>query len=165
MRLLAVILVTACSDIGFDMSYDVPDVTIPGDPAAHASAMLVEGATAPFALDVDLTKAAQDQKVPGAISTVTIATLDFYVTSDGCFDFIDDVSLTIESTKTGTSLLPTTIATGTKPGCARMMTLTPAIVNLKPYIEEGAIIRATGSGVPPVDAVTFDGVVVLHAAL
>ncbi len=165
MRIVVLIFAVACSDIGFDMSYDVPNVTIPGDPTAHASAIHVGGATAPFALDIDLSQAAQDQNVPGAISTVTISTLEFSVTSDGCFDFIDDVSLTIESTKPGTALTPATIATGAKPGCVRVMSLVPTTVDLKPYIQEGATIYATGSGIPPVADVTFDGLVVLHAAL
>jgi hypothetical protein len=165
MRLAILVFAAACSDIGFDMSYDVPDVTIPGDPAAHANAIHVGAATAPFALDIDLSQAAQQQNVPGAISTVTISTLQFYMTSDGCFDFIDDVSLTIESTKPSTTLTPAVIATGENPGCVRVMSLVPTTVDLKPYIQEGANIHATGSGIPPADAVTFDGRVVLHAAL
>jgi hypothetical protein len=165
MRFVVLILAVACSDIGFDMSYDVPSVTIPGDPTAHASATHVDGYTAPFALDLDLSQATQDQKVPGEISTVTISTLDFSVTSDGCFDFIDAVTLTIESTSPTTTLPSAVIATGSSPGCVRVMSLVPTTVDLKPYIQEGATIHASGSGVPPADAVTFDGEVVLHAAL
>ncbi|HEX4516383.1 MAG TPA: hypothetical protein VGH87_25230 [Polyangiaceae bacterium] len=165
MRLVVLIFAAACSDIGFDMSYDVPSVTIPGDPTAHASATHVDGATAPFALDIDLSQAAQNQNIPGAISTVTISTLEFSVTSDGCFDFIDDVTLTIESTSPTTTLPSAVIATGASPGCVRAMSLVPTTVDLKPYIQEGATIHATGTGVPPADAVTFDGRVVLHAAL
>ena len=165
---LAVVLaafVLGCSVIGFDMPFDVPNVTVPGNPTAHAMATPFEGSAAPFALDVDLTQAAKDNKLPGAISTVTISTLDFTVTSDGCFDFIDDVSLTIESTKPDTKLPPAVVATGTAPGCVRVMSLVPTDVDLKPYIVEGATVHATCSGIPPASPVTFDGRVVLHAAL
>ena len=165
MRLLVVALALGCSEFGFDMPFDVPNVTVPGNPTAHALSTPFEGSAAPFALDVDLTQVAKDNKLPGAISTVTISTLDFSVTSDGCFDFIDDVSLVIESNKPGTTLAPAVIATGTGPGCVRVLTMSPTSVNLKPYIEEGAMIRAMGSGIPPASAVTFDGLVVLHASL
>jgi len=167
MRLAVVLLafVLGCSLIGFDMPFDVPDVTVPGDPTAHAMAKPFEASAAPFALDVDLTQAAKDNKIPGAISTVTISTLDFTVTSDGCFDFIDEVSLTIESNKPDTTLPPAVVATRTAPGCVRVMSLAPTDVDLKPYILEGASVHATGSGIPPAKPVTFDGRVVLHAAL
>jgi len=165
MRLVVIALLAGCSDFGFDMPFDVPDVTVPGNPTAHATAVPFAGSAAPFALDVDLTQAAKDNKLPGAISNITISTLDFSVTSDGCFDFIDDVSLTIESVKPGTTLPPAVVATATNPGCVREVSLTPTSVNLKPYIDEGAMIRADGSGVPPAQSVTFDGQVVLHASL
>lgn len=166
MRLLVLALTAACSlNLGFDMPFDVPDVTVPGDPSAHASETPLEGAAAPFALDVDLTQEAKDKKLPNTISTVTISTLDFSVTNDGCFDFVDDVSLTIESNKPDTTLAPAVIATATSPGCVPVLSLTPEAVNLKPYLDEGALIHATGSGVPPATTVTFDGRVVLHAAL
>ena len=166
MRLAAALaFVLGCSSLGFDMPFDVPNVTVPGNPTAHALAMPYDGASAPFALDVDLTQAAKENQLPGAITAVTISTLDFTVKGDGCFDFVDDVSLTIESTKKGTPLAPAVIATGASPGCVRVLALTPTTVDLKPYIEEGALIRAAGSGVPPATPVTFDGRVVLHAAL
>jgi hypothetical protein len=167
MRLIVTIaFVFACSDIGFDMPFDVPNVTVPGNPTAHAMAIPYKGSAAPFALDVDLTQEAQDNQLPGAISTVTLSTLDFSVTSDGgCFDFIQDVTLTILSAKPGTTLQPTVVATGTSPGCVKTLTLVPTTVNLKPYLDEGAMIRADGSGIPPEKPVTFDGRVVLHASL
>jgi hypothetical protein len=163
MRLVVVLALTAaCSlNLGFDMPFDVPDVTVPGNPSAHATDTPLDGAAAPFALDVDLTQAAKDNKLPGAITTVTVSTLDFTVTGDGCFDFIDDVSLTIESK----TLPPVIIATAASPGCVRVVSLVPKAVNLKPYLDDGALVRATGSGVPPATTVTFDGRVVLHAAL
>jgi hypothetical protein len=154
-----------CSAIGFDMPFDVPNVTVPGNPTAHAMKLPFAGAAAPFAVDVDLTQAAKDNQIPGAISTVTLSSLDFTVTSDGCFDFVEEVDLVIESAKVGTTLPPTVIASATNPGCVRVVSLVPTDVNLKPYLEEGATISATGSGVPPATAVTFDGHVVLHAAL
>lgn len=152
MRLVVLALTAACSslNLGFDMPFDVPNVTVSG---------------APFAVAVDLTQVAKDHELPGSISAVTLSTLDFSVTSDGCFDFVDDVKLTIESNKPGTTLVPAVIATATKPGCVRDVSLTPTTVDLKPYLAEGATIQATGTGVPPAAPITFDGRVVLHAAL
>jgi len=152
---LALALVSGCSSIGFDMSYDLPDLSVPGDPQAHAAA--------PFAIAVDL---GQQQSHAGEVSTVTLASIEFSITDEsGCFDFVDDVSLTIASTKPGTTLAPAVVATASGPGCVHTFSLTPATVDLKPYLDEGATVRATGSGVPPATAVTFDGHVVLHASL
>src|SRR6516162_6872869 len=96
-RLLVIPCVLGCSAFGFDTTFDVPDITVLGNPSAHAMAIPFEGSAAPFALYVDLSQAAKDNKLPGEIESVTISTLDFAVTGDGCFDFIDDVSLTIAS--------------------------------------------------------------------
>ena len=165
MRALVFALAAACSPIGFDVSYDVPNLTIPGDPQAHAAGVPFSGTAAPFALDVSFDQQEQQSHADG-VSTVTLTSIDFSITQDsGCFDFVDDVTLTISSTKTGTALAPAVVATGSNPGCVQTMTLTPAAIDLKPYIDEGAVIRATGSGVPPASIVTFDGHVVLHASL
>ena len=154
---LALVLVSGCSSIGlgFDMSYDVPNLSVPGDP--HADAV------APFAVDVDI---GQQQSHADEVSTVTLASIEFSITDQsGCFDFVDDVSLTISSTKPGTTLAPAVVATASGPGCVHTFSLTPTAVDLKPYLAEGAIVSATGSGVPPASAVTFDGHIVLHASL
>lgn len=152
---LALALVSGCSSVGFDMSYDVPNMSVPGDPQAHAAT--------PFAIAVDL---GQQQSHADEVSTVTLASIEFSITDEsGCFDFVDDVSLTIASTKPGTTLAPAVVATASGPGCVHTFSLTPTTVDLKPYLDEGATVRATGSGVPPATAVTFDGHVVLHASL
>ena len=165
MRLIVVALALGCSlDLGFDVPFDVPSITVAGDGAAHMMRIHVDASAAPFALDITLGDQTRG-KVPGGVSTVTLASLDLAVMGDGCFDFVDDVTLTIASTKPDTTLEPVVIATGTEPGCVRTFALTPSTVNLKAYLDEGASLRAAGSGIPPATSVTFNGHAILHASL
>ena len=68
---LALALVSGCSSIGFDMSYDVPNMSVPGDPQAHAAT--------PFAIAVDL---GQQQSHADEVSTVTLASIEFSITDE-----------------------------------------------------------------------------------
>jgi len=167
MRRFALVLAAGCSlGIGFDMPFDVPQLTIAGNPAAHAAAKPLSGAVAPFALSVDLSQAEKQNDMAGVIHTVTLESAVFTITNaSGCFDFVDYVSFTIESTKPGTTLPPAVLATGAGPGCVQTFTLTPTSIDIKPYLDEGATVSATASGVPPETNVTLDGRVVLHATI
>lgn len=166
MRPFVAALAVGCSfAVGFDLPYDVPELTVPGDPAAHASATPYDGSTAPFAIDVDLSQAVRPSQA-SSVSTVRLASITFTITNaSGCFDFVDTVELSIESTKAGSTLPPAVVATGAHPGCVETVALVPTTLNVRPYLVEGASVRVTGSGVPPANAVTFDGHVVLHATL
>lgn len=167
MRRFAIVLAAACSTgAGFDLPFDVPELTIPGNPAAHAAGEPLSGAVAPFAVDVDLSHVEQQNDLAGVVSTVRLEEAVFDITrSSGCFDFVDSVTFTLESTMPGTALPPVVIATGASPGCVQTFSLVPAVVNLKPYLDEGAAVHATATGVPPAANVTLDGRVVLHASL
>ncbi len=157
MRAFVLVLAAACSfKADFDIPYDIPPLTITGSSY---------GSTAPFSFYMDLSS--DPETHVSGVSTVTLSSLSFSITSDtGCFDFIDDVTIWIASTKSGTTLKRTVVATASSPGCVDQIALTPAPdVDLKPFLDEGAMVLATGSGVPPQNTLAFDGRVVLHASL
>jgi hypothetical protein len=156
MRAFVLVLAAACSfKADFDIPYDIPPLTIDGSSY---------GSSAPFSFYMDLSN--DPETHVSGVSTVTLSSLSFSITSaTGCFGFIDDVTIWISSTKSGTTLKRAVVATGSSPGCVDQISLTPTDVDLKPYLDEGAMVLATGSGVPPKDTLAFGGRVVLHASL
>jgi hypothetical protein len=171
MRYLAVLLLAACnlnlsSITSFDIPYDIPEQTVPGNATAHAAGVVVAAPLQPFPVNIDVAKQAQSSGVSGVVSTVTLTSLTLSITKgSGCFDFVQDISISISSTKAGTSLQPAVIATGTAPGCVTSWTLQTTSVNLKPYLDEGAQATPTGHGIPPAADVSFNGHLVAHASL
>jgi hypothetical protein len=166
--LLALVLLTACSfnlgSVGFDIPYDIPEQTVPGDATAHASGVVVSAPLTPFPVNIDLAQQAKANNV-AAISHVTLSSLTLSITKgSGCFDFVQDVTITISSTKAGTTLPPAVIATGSNPGCVQTFNLQPSDVDLKPYLDEGAQATPSAHGIAPASDVSFDGHLVAHAA-
>ncbi len=167
---LALVFVTACNfslgSIGYDIPYDIPEQTVPGNAAAHASGMVVSAPLASFPINIDLAQQAKAHNV-SAFSQVNLTSLTLSITTNsGCFDFVQDVTITISSTKPGTTLQPAVIATGSNPGCVQTFNLEPATtVDIKPYLDEGAQATPTAHGIPPANDVTFNGHLVAHAAL
>jgi hypothetical protein len=142
------------------------------DPIAHAAATIVPNQSPinPFVLNIDLAAEAASNRT-GPIERVFLRELSFTITPTAqpagdtdCWDFVENVEVRVESTRSGSSLPRTTIATASRPGCVQTLTLTPVPdVNLKPYIEEGIRITTNASGIPPADDVSFNGRVVLRA--
>jgi hypothetical protein len=167
---LAFAAVTGCSlslsSVGFDIPYSIPAQTVPGDQDAHNAGVSVDVPLTPIPLNIDLAQEEQQNGVSGVITTVTLTSLSLSITQgSGCFDFVDSLSLSIESTNPSTSLPIAVVATGANPGCVQTFMLTPTSVNLKPYLDEGAQIAPSASGVPPAADVSFDGQLVAHASL
>jgi hypothetical protein len=164
-------LVAACnfnlgSVVAFDIPYDVPEQTVPGNATAHAAGVSVSAPLMPFPVNIDVAQQAKANGVSGVISTVTLTSLSLSITkSSGCFDFVQDISISISSTKAGTALQPAVIATGSNPGCVQTFNLQTTSVNLKPYLDEGAQATPSGHGIPPATDVSFNGHLVAHASL
>lgn len=166
LSLLAACNLNLSSVAAFDIPYDIPEQTVPGNAAAHAAGIVVDAPMAAFPINVDVAQQAKNNGVGGVISTVTLTSLSLSITkSSGCFDFVQDITITISSTKAGSSLPPAVIATGSNPGCITTWNLTPASVNLKPYLDEGAQATPSGHGIPPASDTSFDGHLVAHASL
>lgn len=171
MRTLALAFLTACTvnlntgSIGFDIGYDIPQQTAPGNAAANAAGVAVDATLPPFPINIDVEKQEQANGVSGVVSTVTLTSLSLSTTNGACFDFVQSLSISISSTKAGSSLPPVVVATGSNPGCVSTFNLQTTSVNLKPYFDEGAQATPEVSGVPPASDVTFNGHLVAHAAL
>jgi hypothetical protein len=164
MKAIVFAVMASCA-IGFDIPYNIPQQTVPGDAVSHGAGTVLSGTPVdPFELDINLEEDEQAHHVSVA-SHVYLTSLELDITSGGgdCFDFVQSVSISIESTKPGTMLKPAVIATGSTPGCVRQFVLTPTSVDLEPYIDEGASVTSTGQGIPPDHDETFDGHLVLHA--
>jgi hypothetical protein len=161
---------TACSlslsSVGFDIPYSIPMQTAPGNQVANMAGVAVNVTLMPIPLNINLAQDEQQSGTSGVITTVTLTSLSFTIDQgSGCVDFVDSISLSIESTKSGSSLPSAVVATGSNPGCVQTFALTPTTVNLQPYFNEGAQVVPTVSGVPPASDVTFDGQLTAHAAL
>jgi hypothetical protein len=164
------LVITGCSlslnSVGFDIPYSIPAQTVPGNAVANSAGVSVTVPLTPIPVNIDLAQEEQQNGVSGVITTVTLTSLSFSITQgSGCFDFVDSLTLSIESTDANTSLAPAVVATGSNPGCVQTFTLSPTNVNLKPYLDEGAQIAPSGMGVPPAMDVSFDGQLVAHASL
>ncbi len=171
-RVLFFVLASACnvnlgSVAGFDIPYDIPDQTVPGNAVANAAGVVIDVSLPPFPINVDVVQQAKANGVSGAVSSVTLTSLSFTMdaSSSGCFDFIQDLSITISSTNPSTTLAPAVIASGSNPGCVTTWNLTPSDVNIKPYLDEGAQATPAGHGIPPANDETFGGHLVAHASL
>jgi hypothetical protein len=158
--------------VGFNITRPIPEQTVPGDPTAHALAQLVpdQSPIHPFEVSIDLTSESRSNgNVP--VQRVFLRALSFTITptaqpagDQDCWDFVDTITLSAESTRPGTALPPVTVATGSQPGCVQVFALTVmSDVNIKPYIDEGLRVTATGSGIPPADDVSFVGSVTVRA--
>jgi hypothetical protein len=149
----------------FDIPYDIPAQTVPGNALANQAGIAVDFSLPAFPINVDVAQQAKQNGVGGVISTVTLTSLSFTITQGTCFDFANSLSITISSTKAGSSLQPAVIASGSSPGCVTTWNLTPTNVNLKPYLDEGAQATPSGNGIPPAADETFTGHLVAHASL
>ena len=149
----------------FDIPYDIPAQNVPGNTLANQAGIAIDFSLPAFPINVDVAQQAKQNGVGGVISTVTLTSLAFTITQGTCFDFANSLTITISSTKAGTTLQPAVIATGSSPGCVTTWNLTPTNVNLKPYLDEGAQAAPSGNGIPPAQDETFTGHLVAHASL
>jgi hypothetical protein len=98
----------------------------------------------------------------GPIHSVTLDALDLVITSPSgdaaSWSFVDSVSVSVSSSKQGSTLPTVTIATVSSPGAVRTMSfdVVPG-VNLEPYIHEGSTVDSTGSGSAPDQNISYDG--------
>src|SRR5262245_13737771 len=113
----AAAMVAGCGgQISFELSRDIPETNVDGDPVLNATGELLGGAPiAPFALDVDL-QAELDAHDAGPVQEIHMAEVVIAVT-DGLGDDDDDLSwlsrvdLVVESTAAETTLPPVVVAT------------------------------------------------------
>lgn len=157
------VALTACS--GFDIEEPIPEQRVKG---LLLGGLLSELFVEPIPLDIDIAAetAARDT---GPAQSVTLESFTLAVTPTAVssgdsddFDFIDAITVQVESRRAGSALPPGIVATlDPVPRGVQEISLTPTELDLLPYVEEGARIRASVRGSTPPDDVTIDGTVVL----
>lgn len=155
-RSLTVCLVATMAGCGitdFDVEQPIQPQTIQGSgiPAPLAAVF-------PLPLNLDLESQIK-AKDTGPIDSVTLSSLTLHITSSGGdWSFVKSIDVSVESTKSGTTLPKVKIASVSSPGAVQTLTFdVERGVNLKPYIDEGSQVDSSGSGTQPTQDVSFDG--------
>jgi hypothetical protein len=157
MRSLCILALAAsgCGVLDFNIEQAVPEQMIQGSNIPGPIATLF-----PLPLSLDLSSKIKAQET-GPIKSVTLASLELNikVPTDGSVDwsFVDQVDVFVESTRSGSSLPKTKIASVTSPTGQVLKFVVDGSVNLKPYVDEGAKVDSSGTGRAPTKDLTYDG--------
>ena len=147
-----VIAAAGCGIADFDVEQPVPAQTIQGSglPAPLAAIF-------PLPLDLDISSKIKARDT-GPIDGVTLSSLTLDITSSGGdWSFVTSIDVFVASTKSGSTLPRTKIASVASPGAVRTLSFRVEGVNLKPYIDEGSQVDSAGMGTQPTQDMTFDG--------
>ncbi|MBK7857495.1 MAG: hypothetical protein IPJ65_02495 [Archangiaceae bacterium] len=155
MRALALLMLTACGAVKFDVDQDLAEQTVPGSVLGGVLPSFIPN---PMKLNIDV-KSEVAKRGTGPARAAYLTQLTLSVTPHGStatnFDFIDEVHLYVEAlgvTKTEVAKL--------QPVPRSKSTLDFDIVpevDLLPFINAGAQITAAASGAQPSKDTTFDG--------
>src|SRR6185295_8261769 len=69
----------------FDIPYDIPAQTVPGNAIANQAGIAVDFSLPPFPINVDVANQAKQNGVGGVISTVKLTSLSLTITQGTCF--------------------------------------------------------------------------------
>lgn len=146
---------SGCGVLDFNIEQKVPEQMVQGSNIPGPLATLF-----PLPLSLDLSSQIKAQET-GPIKSVTLSSLELTIRmpTDGSVDwtFVDQVDVFVASTKSGTTLPKTKIASVTSPKGQVMHFVVDGSVNLKPYVDEGAQVDSSGTGRAPTQDLTYDG--------
>lgn len=144
---------SGCGIADFDISQSVQPQTIQG---SGLPGPLTAIFPIPLSLDLDSKIKAMDT---GPIDGVTLKSLTLNITSSGSdWSFVSHIDVSVQSTRSGSTLPEAKIATVDMPGAVQTLNFkVESGVNLKPYIDEGSQVNSSGTGMQPSHDVTFDG--------
>jgi hypothetical protein len=156
---LAACLLGGCGIADFDISQPIIEQRIQGSGIPAPLAALF-----PLPLDLDLS-AKIKQHDTGPIGSVTIASLQLTITATARpqgdtddWSFVDEVHVTVRSSRENSTLPKLEIASIAAPGAVATMRFNVnEAVDLKPYVDEGSVVESTGKGTIPADDVTYNG--------
>jgi hypothetical protein len=157
--LIVVALVAGCGITDFDVDQPVPEQQVMGSGIPAPLAALF---SLPLSLDLS---AKIEQQTTGPIGSINLTslTLDITKTDEPSGDsddwsFVTDITVTVSSSKSGSTLPSVQIAHVENPGPVQTLTfVVDASVDLKPYVDEGATVDSSGHGTVPTDDVSYDG--------
>ncbi|HVR61097.1 MAG TPA: hypothetical protein VMU50_04315 [Polyangia bacterium] len=159
--LLTAAAAAGCGLISFDTTVDIGPSVVPGSPAAASG-----GATVMTMTDIPIDKKNLPSNADLADS-VKLSSLTLRVTAPAgaTLDFLSSMTLTIFA-PAASGLPPRQIAIGTPDPGATEVTLKPTgDVDLLPYIQAGAVVRAVGTGRSPAADTTLAGKAVLTVSV
>ena len=157
LALLSVATVASCGVVSFDVSQNLQEQVVRGNPNPIAQ-LFPSLFSIPLTIDI---KAETAKRNTGPASSANLTSLSLSATPhtapSGNFDFLDEVHVMISAPN-----LPAVEIASVKPVPKGQTTLTFTIVpgvNLLPYINGGATIQSTATGHQPMMDLTFDGAV------
>jgi len=170
---LLALSLAACGSAGigsFDITEESSEAVIMGGTSSPFGDLLpVDNLFPPMTLTINLEEELEEQNAEGA-KAIFLQDLQMQITDtqqpDGDtdnFDFVDEVNVYVESTKSGTTLEKKQIATlkDVPEGQTTVSFTTESDVNLKPYVEEGMKLTTEGSGEVPEDNTSLKAIVTL----
>jgi hypothetical protein len=161
LSILALLVSSGCG-LGFNIDRDLPEQYVPGSPLGALLGGLFE-VPIPIELNLEEETAARNT---GPAKRVILKSLSLHVTEtaestegEDDLSFIDSVDVYVDSSLAESTLEPQLIATLGKVerGTREVDFDTFTEVNLKPYVEEGALLTTMATGRAPSNAVTFAG--------
>jgi hypothetical protein len=158
-RILALIALAGCGVADFDIEQPIIEQRVNGSPLPGPLAVLF-----PLPLDINISQKIKEMET-GPIDRVTLSSLTLTITATAMtpagdtdnWEFVDDIRVYVKSSKSGSTLQRTEIASVTAAGAVTTLTFKVKDVNLQPYVEEGSIVEGESSGRLPPDDVTYNG--------
>lgn len=156
---LACLVLAGCGIADFDVAEPIPEQRIAGSGIPTPLAALF-----PIPLSLDLS-AQIKQQTTGPIGSVALSKLTLSITATDTpsgdtddWSFVQDITVYVSSSKSGSSLPKVEIAHVASPGAVQSFdfTVDPG-VDLKPYVDEGSVVDSTGHGTVPSDDVSYAG--------
>jgi|GEM_PF-2261663 hypothetical protein len=173
LAIIASLSLLACGSAGigsFDVTEESSEAVITGGGGSPLGDLLpVNNLFPPMTLMINLEEELEEQNAEGA-KAIFLQDLEMVITDTeqpegdtDNFDFVDEVNVFVESTKSGTTLEKKQIATlkDVPEGQTSVSFTTEKDVNLKPYVEEGMKLTTAGSGEVPEDDTSLKAIVTL----
>jgi hypothetical protein len=156
---VALIALSGCGSLSFDVDQAVPEQTIQGNPLGGLLPSFVPN---PFKLTINIEQETQKRST-GPATSAGLKALRFSATPaampSGTFDFVDEIHVFIAAQS-----LPRVEIARLSPvpkGQTSIDLVTSPEIDLLPYVNAGAEMSATASGRQPTKTLTFDGKVTI----
>ena len=158
MRLL-LLLAFGCGVADFDVEQEVPEQRIEGSPLPGLLSQFFD-----FPIEIQIQEQIEAMET-GPIDSIHLTSLVLDVTATAepsgdsdDFSFVERIDIHIESSQSGSSLPRVLVATVSSPGPTRRLDFDEVGgVNLLPYVNEGSVMTADGSGMAPPDDISYNG--------
>lgn len=152
----------------FDLSQNILEQRVIGNAGGGSLTTFFPN---PIVFGLNVNQEAKARNAQGPTQSVTLNSMQFQITATGTpaggfssFEFVNSVTVYIESTRPNSSLAKNPVAVLNSPA-GRILSFglsTLPSVNLLPYIEEGARFTSTATGTVPSHDITFTGVFSVH---